>query len=65
MHPPLLYAVWLSQEWAWNVYPSTKSSSAVVVGSLGLQVLSTWWGTRNDFAGVRASNPAEKHQHEE
>jgi alpha-1,3-mannosyltransferase len=30
--------IWLSQEWAWNVYPSTELSSSVVVICLGLMV---------------------------
>lgn len=34
----LIYTVWVLQEWAWNVYPSTNASSAVVVLSLALQV---------------------------
>lgn len=37
-HPVLIYIVWALQEWAWNVYPSTNASSAVVVLSLALQV---------------------------
>lgn len=34
----LIYIVWALQEWAWNVYPSTNASSAIVVLSLALQV---------------------------
>ena len=48
MHPILIYAVWAAQEWAWNVYPSTDTSSIVVVGCLAVQVFSIWWGTRDD-----------------
>jgi alpha-1,3-mannosyltransferase len=46
VHPVLIYAVWGAQEWAWNVYPSTDLSSAVVVASLAVQVLGVWVGTR-------------------
>ncbi|KAL8633924.1 hypothetical protein Q9189_000436 [Teloschistes chrysophthalmus] len=49
LHPIAIYAVWAAQEWAWNVYPSTKASSMVVVGCLFIQVLGVWWGTGNEF----------------
>lgn len=64
MHPILIYAVWAAQEWAWNVYPSTRASSIVVVGTLGLQVMSVWWGTRNDFDNVEASNGSSDNEHQ-
>lgn len=38
LHPVLIYGVWALQEWAWNVYPSTNASSAVVVVCLAVQV---------------------------
>ncbi|KKA28775.1 hypothetical protein TD95_002848 [Thielaviopsis punctulata] len=34
LHPVAIAAVWAAQEWAWNVFPSTPVSSAVVVGAL-------------------------------
>lgn len=37
-HPALVCALWLMQEWAWNVYPSTNLSSAVVVLLLSAQI---------------------------
>jgi alpha-1,3-mannosyltransferase len=49
LHPVLIFACWAAQEWAWNVYPSTNESSAVVVGSLALQVGAVWWGSRKDW----------------
>ncbi|KAL8713010.1 MAG: hypothetical protein Q9220_002870 [cf. Caloplaca sp. 1 TL-2023] len=49
MHPVAIYTVWAAQEWAWNVYPSTKASSVAVVGCLIVQVLGVWWCTRNDL----------------
>ena len=67
LHPILTYAVWGAQEWAWNVYPSTDTSSIVVVGCLVVQVFSVWWGTRNDLAD--AISPAgiadEEKEHDE
>ncbi|GAD98961.1 dolichyl-P-Man:Man(5)GlcNAc(2)-PP-dolichyl mannosyltransferase [Paecilomyces variotii No. 5] len=37
-NPVFIYGLWLLQEWAWNVYPSTTASSLVVVLSLTIQV---------------------------
>lgn len=48
LHPLLIYVVWAAQEWAWNVYPSTSASSAVVVGSLAITVAGVWWNTGGD-----------------
>ena len=56
-HPILIYAVWGAQEWGWNVYPSTDTSSIVVVGCLFVQVFSVWWGSRNEFTDV--ASPAD------
>lgn len=39
LHPVLVYLVWALQEWAWNTYPSTMTSSMIVVFSLAIQVL--------------------------
>ena len=52
LHPILVYAVWAAQEWAWNVYPSTDTSSMVVVGCLAIQVFGVWWGTGKEFADL-------------
>ena len=49
LHPIAQYGIWAAQEWAWNVYPNTSLSSAVVVGALLVQVVSIWWGTRTDY----------------
>ncbi|KAJ5654024.1 hypothetical protein N7490_001027 [Penicillium lividum] len=43
LHPILIFVAWALQEWAWNVYPSTNASSAVVVLSLALQVFGVWF----------------------
>lgn len=48
LHPFLMYTVWAFQEWAWNVYPSTETSSKVVVGCLAVQVLYVWWASMED-----------------
>lgn len=52
MHPVAIYVIWAAQEWAWNVYPSTDASSAVVVASLAATVSGVWWGTRRDVEQV-------------
>ncbi|MCJ1423131.1 dolichyl-P-Man:Man(5)GlcNAc(2)-PP-dolichol alpha-1,3-mannosyltransferase [Sticta canariensis] len=65
MHPSLIYTIWAAQEWAWNVYPSTKISSVVVVGCLSIQVFGIWWGTRKDFASMSnaVGREAKEHRH--
>lgn len=40
--PVAVVLAWAAQEWAWNVYPSTAISSAVVVLSLAWQVYGIW-----------------------
>lgn len=60
LHPVAIYAVWAAQEWAWNVYPSTNSSSVVVVGCLATQVFGVWWGTRNEMAKEEAPTEREE-----
>lgn len=64
MHPSLIYTIWAAQEWAWNVYPSTKISSVVVVGCLSIQVFGIWWGTRKDFASMSNAVGREAKEHE-
>lgn len=44
IHPILIYVLWGLQEWAWNVYPSTNASSAIVVLSLAVQMLAVFVG---------------------
>lgn len=64
LHPALIYMVWAAQEWAWNVYPSTDTSSKVVIGCLAVQVLGTWWGTRNNFESRKGPfKKVGEHQH--
>jgi len=45
MHPIAIYAIWAAQEWAWNVYPSTDTSSIQVIICIKLAVLNIWMGT--------------------
>ena len=54
LSPFAICVIWGAQELAWNVYPSTEVSSAIVVACLAIQVLGLWWGTRNDFVDVKA-----------
>lgn len=64
LHPVLIYTVWAAQEWAWNVYPSTDTSSKVVIVCLAMQVLGAWWGTRNDFeSGKGPLKKVGEHKH--
>ncbi|KAI9787143.1 MAG: dolichyl-P-Man:Man(5)GlcNAc(2)-PP-dolichol alpha-1,3-mannosyltransferase [Geoglossum umbratile] len=58
-HPVSQFALWVAQEWAWNVYPSTNMSSGLVVGTLAVTVFGAWWGTRKDFVDkkVQKSGP--------
>ena len=58
LHPVFIYLIWGVQEWSWNVYPSTKISSMLVVGCLLLQVSGVWWGTKDDFAEVKMPEEA-------
>ncbi|KAI9789966.1 MAG: dolichyl-P-Man:Man(5)GlcNAc(2)-PP-dolichol alpha-1,3-mannosyltransferase [Piccolia ochrophora] len=54
-HPIIQIMIWAAQEWAWNVFPSTKASSTVVVGALALVVTGVWTGT-----GTKDQNPISK-----
>ncbi|KIN00278.1 glycosyltransferase family 58 protein [Oidiodendron maius Zn] len=60
LHPILQYGIWAAQEWAWNVYPSTNTSSVIVVGILFATVVSIWWGTRKDFLNHKGDGGASK-----
>lgn len=63
LHPVLLYAVWVAQEWAWNIYPSTNMSSMVVVACLAVQVIGVWWGTRMDSDSLKSARSPERRDH--
>ncbi|PYI27029.1 Dol-P-Man:Man(5)GlcNAc(2)-PP-Dol alpha-1,3-mannosyltransferase [Aspergillus indologenus CBS 114.80] len=61
LHPVLLYAVWAAQEWSWNTYPSTNTSSIVVVLSLAIQVLGVLANSTNAFAATHAKQGRKEH----
>lgn len=56
IHPVFQYGLWAAQEWAWNVFPSTPVSSAVVVGVLAATVALVWWGAREEWEARRATS---------
>lgn len=60
-HPILVYALWLVQEWAWNVYPSTNLSSAAVVLLLGAQVLGVLVNRDRAFPSSPPTPKAKQH----
>lgn len=47
----LVFPLWAAQEWAWNVFPSTDRSSAVVVNVMLITVVLIYLGTAN--SGLR------------
>ncbi|RDA95128.1 hypothetical protein CP533_2163 [Ophiocordyceps camponoti-saundersi (nom. inval.)] len=47
-HPLLCGSLWLAQEWAWNVFPSTVASSSVVVGVLTTIVVLVYLGVAEE-----------------
>ncbi|KAL5051843.1 hypothetical protein BDW71DRAFT_212960 [Aspergillus fruticulosus] len=57
----LVYALWLVQEWAWNVYPSTNLSSAVVVVLLGAQVFGVLVNRNRAFPTSPPTPKAKQH----
>lgn len=60
LHPVLQYVIWGIQEWAWNVFPSTNVSSAVVVSVLAVTVLLSWLGSEETFTTPAALRPKKK-----
>lgn len=58
LHPVLQYLLWALQEWAWNVFPSTPLSSAVVVGVMAITVTAVWFGTSDDAARSTVPDPS-------
>lgn len=51
---PSAVVIWAAQEWAWNTYPSTTVSSAVVVGSLALIVFGLWLDGYQRYRAIRS-----------
>lgn len=62
IHPILIYALCALQEWAWNVYPSTVTSSAIVVVSLAVQVLTVFVGGYAEVNGKRGNSDGRKNR---
>lgn len=56
-HPVIQYSLWALQEWAWNVFPSTPTSSAVVIGALAATVAASWIAANKEPVPA-ASTPA-------
>ncbi|KAK0714529.1 glycosyltransferase family 58 protein [Lasiosphaeris hirsuta] len=56
IHPVFQYGLWAAQEWAWNVFPSTSVSSAVVVGALAATVGLVWCGAGEEWEPRRAAS---------
>ncbi|KAK9473682.1 glycosyltransferase [Dipodascopsis tothii] len=49
VHPVAQYALWLAQEWAWNVYPSTPLSSLATVAVNAVVVVALYVGREGDY----------------
>ncbi|KAK9457558.1 ALG3 protein-domain-containing protein [Dipodascopsis uninucleata] len=49
LHPLIQFVIWVAQEYSWNVFPSTKMSSAIVVSANALILVGVWFGTKGDF----------------
>jgi len=65
-HPIILISIWLLEEWAWNVYPSTSASSIVVVGAYAIVLAGVWinsgeeveFGVSTEWAAEEKDTPA-------
>lgn len=57
-HPFVQYGLWALQEWAWNIYPSTPVSSAVVIGVLAATVASSWFAAGKEPVPSTAASVA-------
>ena len=62
-HPVFTYAVWAAQEWAWNIYPSTSSSSIVVISCLVIQVIGLWIGDSSEIIPAPENLDEDLHKH--
>lgn len=51
--PPIMQVLlWFMQEWAWNVYPSTVSSSLVSVAVTIITVVGVWVHSGGDVVAI-------------
>jgi len=52
--PPVLqFGLWAAQEWAWNVFPSSDTSSQVAVGVMAITVMGVWFSTAGEVFSER------------
>jgi alpha-1,3-mannosyltransferase len=51
-HPVFQFAIFALEEWAWNVFPSTRASSLTVVGIYELVLVGVWMNWDQDEAKV-------------
>ncbi|KAF3208960.1 dolichyl-P-Man:Man(5)GlcNAc(2)-PP-dolichol alpha-1,3-mannosyltransferase [Orbilia oligospora] len=51
---PFVVSVWAMQEYAWNVYPSSRLSSAMAVGCMVLQLMGVWIGASDEKENANA-----------
>jgi alpha-1,3-mannosyltransferase len=65
-HPSIQLAMFLLEEWSWNVFPSTRMSSFVVVSIYAIVLLGVWWNWGEE-EGYRAEQGVKgiKEEHEE
>lgn len=55
LNVPMQVVLWVLQEWAWNVYPSTPASSAVVVLVPSIVLIRVWMCSAHDIVTVEQS----------
>ncbi|KAL2853720.1 glycosyltransferase [Aspergillus pseudodeflectus] len=60
-HPAIVCAIWLLQEIAWNTYPSTDISSAIVVLSLAVQVFGVLANRADAFPTISPAPRTKEH----
>ncbi|KJZ79974.1 Dol-P-Man:Man(5)GlcNAc(2)-PP-Dol alpha-1,3-mannosyltransferase [Hirsutella minnesotensis 3608] len=59
-HPIFVFPLWAAQEWAWNVFPSTPVSSAVVVNILIITVALVYFNTAGSDVSTSRSKVSEE-----
>jgi alpha-1,3-mannosyltransferase len=47
-NPVVQVMIWMLEEWAWNVFPSTRGSSLTVVGVYAAVLAGVWWNWELD-----------------
>ncbi|KAK9235426.1 ALG3 protein-domain-containing protein [Lipomyces kononenkoae] len=55
-NPLLQVVVWVAEEWAWNIFPSTKLSSFVVVAANAIIIIGIWFGTKKDAEDTKSAS---------